>query len=727
MTSPNRDMPPDARCPDAWDAAHQPLVSILSFCKDRVSTIRRSIDSVLGQSYGHIEFVVQDGASTDGTTDVFSGYRDDRIKLVSEPDSGPAEAFWKVLNRCQGDIIGTCLSDEELLPDAVQRAVEMFRTNPGLGAATCDGYITDSTGKQTGTFVAGEFDLVNYLFGRYCPFWPGTFFRRQALVDVGLGDDQWAIDALEFEVWCRLGTRHRVKYFPVFMSKYTVHADQLSNTPKNFNQHMNGRIRVIERLFSVGGFAGADRAMQLACLYNQYFLFYNHARAYKLFDQMEAIYGRMMPLLEELDPAAWQKQLAAPPVEAMHGLSAPPIQKTIYTKFANLFHARGRIRQAREMWERAGGPSGRSDRMIRIGYHCSFMDSDTIRFIMSAVIKRHDRTQFTVFGYSSTALAADINEAFDTVRVTNTLSDEQFANLVRSDQIDIFVEMTGFSPQHRFGAMALRCAPIQISYLNHLGTSGVPNVDFILADEISVPPEEDRFFTERVWRLPGSFLCYNYDMVERPPVAPRPSRTNGFVTFGCFGSGGKINDDLIAIWATILARVPESRLYLRNHELTPADNRQFMRDRFRRHGIPAERLRLDEGTSHEALVRAYDDMDISLDTWPYCGGNTVAESLWQGVPVVTLKGARFVSRYGASLLLATGCPELIGNTVEEYVGIAVGLAQSPERLDHYSRNLRSMAREFGLSDADRFARKLDEAYRSMMQAHRRGGPVAEQA
>jgi predicted O-linked N-acetylglucosamine transferase (SPINDLY family) len=355
------------------------------------------------------------------------------------------------------------------------------------------------------------------------------------------------------------------------------------------------------------------------------------------------------------------------------------------------------------------------------------MDTDTIRFIMSAVIKRHDRRQFTVFGYSSTDVADDIKEAFDTLRVTDELSDQQFAELVRSDDIDILVEMTGFSPYHRFGAMALRCAPIQISYLNHLGTSGVQNVDFILADEVSVLPDEDRFFTERVWRLPGSFLCYNYDMVEWPPVSPTPSRTNGFVTFGCFGSGGKINDDIIAIWARILTRVPSSRLYLRNHELTPRDNQQFMRDRFRRHGIAADRIRLDGGTTHDGLVRSYDHMDISLDTWPYCGGNTVAESLWQGVPVVTLKGDRFVSRYGASLLLAAGCGELVGHTADEYVEIAARLAQSPERLDRYRTNLRSMARKFGLSDAGRFARKLDDAYVSMMQAHRSSRPLAMRA
>jgi len=336
-------------------SATPPLVSILSFCKDRASTIRRSVDSVLGQSYRHIEFVVQDGASTDGTSDILRGYQDPRIKIVSEPDSGPAEAFWKVLNRCRGDIVGTCLSDEELLPDAVARAVDLFRAHPDIGAATCDGYLTDATGAVTGTFVAGEFDFVNYLFGPYCPFWPGTFFRRQALVDVGLGDRHWAIDALEFEVWCRLGTQHQIKYFPVLMSKYTVHADQLSNTPKNFNEHMNGRIKIIERLFSSDGFAGASRAMQLACLYNQCFLFYNHARAYKIFDQMEALYRRMMPLLQELDPVAWQKQCDVPFSEAVHGLSAPPIPPGVYDTFAQRYQARGQTEQALDMRARAAG------------------------------------------------------------------------------------------------------------------------------------------------------------------------------------------------------------------------------------------------------------------------------------------------------------------------------------------------------------------------------------
>ena len=350
---------------------------------------------------------------------------------------------------------------------------------------------------------------------------------------------------------------------------------------------------------------------------------------------------------------------------------------------------------------------------IRLGYHCAFMNSDTIRFIMSAVIARQDRSRFEITGYSHTEVAADIAASFDRVVVTRGLSDEQFAAQVRADGIEILVELSGFSPHHRFGAMARRCAPVQVNYLNHSATSGVANVDFLLVDELSVPPAHDRFYTEQVWRVPGCFLCYNYDMVAVPPVAPVPSRTSGVATFGCFGSGSKINDDLVGIWARLLERVPGSRMFIRNAELSAADNRAHMIGRFGRHGIAPDRILLEGGCTRDEMVRSYDRVDISLDTWPYCGGNTVAESLWQGVPVVTLKGTRFSSRYGASLLLAAGCGELIAEDADQYLAIAAGLAADADRLEYYRVNLRSMARTYGLADPDRMARLLDEAFVAM--------------
>ena len=357
-------------------------------------------------------------------------------------------------------------------------------------------------------------------------------------------------------------------------------------------------------------------------------------------------------------------------------------------------------------------------RRIRVGYFCSFMEGDTIRFIMLPVLKHHDRSRVEVFGYAPAQVPADIHSGFEHFRVLGAMSDVQFVEAVRADHLDILVEMSGFSPRNRFSAMATRCASVQVSYLNHTGTSAVPNIDYVLADDTAVLPEDDRYFTEKVWRLPGCFLSYNYDAVDLPPISGVPGKRSGHITFGYFGSGGKLGTELIALWAQILQRVPNSKLFIRNMQLDSADNFQYIIDRFRRHGVLADRLRLLGGADRQMIIKCYDDVDISLDTWPYCGGNTVAESLWQGVPVITLKTDRFSGRYGASLLQAAGCPELVAETPADYVRLAAELAGSPERLNNYRQNLRTMAKEFGLSDAKKFAAKLETAFSEMLVLQR---------
>jgi predicted O-linked N-acetylglucosamine transferase (SPINDLY family)/glycosyltransferase involved in cell wall biosynthesis len=818
----------------------QPLVSIGSFCKNSAATIRRSIDSVLSQSYRNIEFVIQDGASTDGTVEIIRSYNDPRIKLVSEPDSGPPEGFWKMMNRCEGELIGTCLSDEELLPGAIDKAVELFRQHPDAGAVTCDGWIADETGKITGEFNAGSFNLVDYLFGKYCPFWPGSFFRKQALLDIGLKTHDWTIECLEFEIWCRLGTRHKIKHVPVRMSKYGVHAGQLSNTRKYIQEHFDNRARVIRQMFSSSGFFGDSEIKLNGCLYNQLYLLYNHVRAYGVSEQekflLEAI-QQLKSSIPALDRVGYQeyfnfldgtrgrwnsasaesevfrrirgvwikialalpssirqrlpkreKELArkiftillhsvitvkaslgrllrngrASSEAAVSAAVELEFSPQLYHDVAMLYYARGQIDQALENWKKAevlgdvtvdslavqaslisttathetlleaqeqwakrhANPIEdlppietvpfRNDRKIRVGYFCSFHDGESVRYMFAPVARRHDRQRFSAVAYSITPAAKDIESAFDEFKVVGAMTDRNFAELIRRDNIDILVEMSGFSPMNRFSAMASRCAPVQIAYFNHSGTCGVPNVDYVLTDAISVLADDERYYTEKVWRLDGCFLCFNYDWAELPEPSDPPSLKNGYITFGCFGSPGKVNDDIIELWARLLRRVPGSRFYLRNSGLASEANREFMYERFGRHGIEKGRLRLGGAESWNTFIKSYDDVDVSLDTWPYCGANTIGESFWQGVPVVTLTGNRFSTRYGSSSVMAAGCKELVAETPERYVEIAAEIALDPERIRFYRRNLRRMAREHGLSDPERFARKLEQAYTQMV-------------
>ena len=361
---------------------------------------------------------------------------------------------------------------------------------------------------------------------------------------------------------------------------------------------------------------------------------------------------------------------------------------------------------------------------IRLAYHCNFMHGDTMRNMMRNVIANHDRSKFEVYGYSPLEPADDIKSAFDHWRHTSSVvshpepcTDEQFVDLVRADEIDVFVECTGFSPGHRFRAMSLRCAPVQVSYLNFTGTSQVPNVDYILSDSICTPPGENsqQHYSEKIYRLPGSFFCFDYSTFEEPPIVDPPHLKNGYITFACFGSGGKIGREQIEIWSRLLHRVPNSILRIQNGQLVLRGDRRFMTDRFRAFGIPPDRLIIEPGVDRPTLLKVYSQVDISLDTWPYCGGNTIAESFWHGVPVVTYRGKRFSSAYGASLVTASGCSDLVATTPDQYVSLAAGLATSSDRLVYLRHNLRRMSYEHGLGDSKRFARKIEAAFIDMLE------------
>jgi predicted O-linked N-acetylglucosamine transferase (SPINDLY family) len=368
-------------------------------------------------------------------------------------------------------------------------------------------------------------------------------------------------------------------------------------------------------------------------------------------------------------------------------------------------------------------------RKIRIAYHCSFMDGDTMRHMMKRVIAAHDRTGFEVYGYSPVGMPDDLKPSFDVVRdiqVTGSypqavrigdrsaISDDRFAELVRSDAIDVFVELSGFSPGHRLAVLARRCAPVQILYINHASTSMVPNVDGFVSDGIANPVDDRATFSEELIRLPHCLFCYDYRDTDYPAIVDPPSLARGFVTFGCFGTGQKFNISLIRRWAQVLDRVPNSVLRLQNSQMKSADTRRFIRSRFARFGIAPERILAVPGTDRQTLLGCYSEIDISLDTWPYNGGSTIAESLWHGVPVVGLYGTSFASRYGASLLEAAGCRDLVGKSPEEYVDIAAALANDPEHLRSLRHRLRDMCGQHGLNDSTRMARSLETVFRTLM-------------
>lgn len=802
-----------------------PLVSILMFCRNGAPGIRRSIESIVNQTYENIQIVVQDGASTDGTLEILQSFGD-RIDLISEPDSGHNEAFWKALQRCNGEIIGSCLADEELLPGAVQTAVDLFQADPDLGAVTGDGYFTDTNGSITGLFKSGEFDLFAYVCRTYCPLFPASFFSRRALRAVGLyDDDDWVIECIEAEIWCRLGTDFRIKYWPKPLSKYSIHDKQLSNTAANIRSDIEARSQLIDRIFSQNGFFKGNETLRRFALASQIRTVLDHI-GYRYptggDDKVQGLRGELESMLKlipkgptesersvlngdivyrplrnwalscyyRLSNAVPRPLLNVLPVglkrcahlclaygarTILLGVSrlihwnrtAFPLKERSYGYHvtAKLYADRGQIEEAWRLWKKtrpikdrdidseacqallksphaspgriresqrrwaavhtAGRPAKVIDclpkydgkRRIRLAYHCATWSADYIKYQVLPLLKRHNRGRFEVYALSRLGPAGLNVPGADYSYPMQGSSDEAFAEAVRNMGVDLLIELTGFSSGHVYAALALRCAPVQVSYINHLATSGVQNVDFIIADEVSAPANLDQFFTERIYRLPGCLFCFSYEESEMPePAREPPVVKNGFITFGCFGSGSKINDHLVRLWAQVLMAVPNSRLFLRNHQLSSHDNRRFMRRRFESHGIEPERLVPAQGADRRTIVESYDEVDISLDTFPHCGGNTLAESLWQGVPAVTLIGDQIVSRYGASILLHSGCGDLVATDGQEYVSIAKSLSLDINRLVKLRRNLRVMCADNGFADAASFAKRIEGAYEEMLES-----------
>ena len=359
-------------------------------------------------------------------------------------------------------------------------------------------------------------------------------------------------------------------------------------------------------------------------------------------------------------------------------------------------------------------------RPLRVGYVCSFWEAPTIRFMLLPVLKRHDPKRVHAYLYMSEPLRMgetwrELYEPFARgMREVFALTDREFVDLMRADKIDVLIDLNGHSGAQRYSAMASRCAPVQAVYLNYTCTTAVLNIDYVIGDKWSPPPGTERTFTERIERLAGCFFCFDYaDGPVLTPVAPAPVTRTGSITFGSFGAGTKMNATLIGWWCEILRRVPNSRMFIRNREMSPADNRRALERQFTDHGIDASRLRLVGKGSRREVVTSYADVDIALDTYPCCGGNTTAEALWQGVPVVTLQGPRFSSSYGGSLLHGAGCPELITHSPEEYIQHAADLAHDTHRVLAYRMRLRAKMIEHGLGNADVFTRQFEDALVAM--------------
>jgi predicted O-linked N-acetylglucosamine transferase (SPINDLY family) len=362
---------------------------------------------------------------------------------------------------------------------------------------------------------------------------------------------------------------------------------------------------------------------------------------------------------------------------------------------------------------------------IRVAYLSSDLRDHPVAHLASGLFARHDRSRFETIAISfgddkPSAMRARMKASFDRFIDANQMSDRETARLIRDLEIDIAVDLNGFTDGSRPQVFAQRPAPVQVNYLGYAGTLGQDHYDYILADRFVIPETAAAHYAEKVVYLPDSFMVND---AERKISAHRPSRAeaglpeSGFV-FCCFNNAYKITPDVFDVWMRLLEDVDGSVLWLSTANARAMDN---LRREASQRGVAAERLvfapKVALNEDHLARVAL---ADLFLDTLYYNAHTTAADALWAGVPVITCPGTTFASRVAGSLLDAVGLPELITDSVPDYEALALRLARDPDQLSAVRQKLARNRNAFPLFDTARFTRHLEAAYTTMWERAERG-------
>jgi predicted O-linked N-acetylglucosamine transferase (SPINDLY family) len=356
------------------------------------------------------------------------------------------------------------------------------------------------------------------------------------------------------------------------------------------------------------------------------------------------------------------------------------------------------------------------DRPLRLGFVSPDLGRHPVGFFLARVLENLDPRTCASVCYHCRAVRDDMTER---LRAAATewheaagLDDDALAARFRADRIDILFDLSGHTADGRLLVFARRPAPIQVSWIGYVGTTGLKAMDYILADRYHVPPEAEPHYCERVLRMPDGYVCYD-PPVEAPAVGPLPAQERGFVTFGCFNNAAKLTPEVIALWAEVVKAVPGARLLLAAAALGGAAVRARIASAFAAAGGDPERLEFEGALPWTRLLDLYNRVDIALDPFPYSGGLTTCEALWMGVPVVTLPGETFASRHSFSHLSNVGLSETVARDRQHYVYIAARLAGDMHYLAAIRGGLRDQMAHSPLCDGPRFARKLMELLRSV--------------
>jgi len=355
------------------------------------------------------------------------------------------------------------------------------------------------------------------------------------------------------------------------------------------------------------------------------------------------------------------------------------------------------------------------ERRLRIGYVSADFRRHALSHFVLPLLEHHDPARVEVYCYSNTPKTDDLTRRCEALashwRDIVAVPDAAAEDLIRSDGIDILIDLSGHTSGNRLELFARKPAPVQVTYLGYPATTGLAQMDYRLTDARADPPgASEARYREQLLRLPHCLWCFA-PPPQMPEVGPLPASAAGHITFGSLNSVFKLTPQLVALWSRLLVALPESKLVLAT--VPEGAPRARISRAFESNGIDPARLEFHGFLPWDQFWALHGRIDIALDSFPCNGGATTCETLWLGVPLVSLAGEAFLARAGLSLLSTIGLPELVAHSEDEYLRIAGDLAGDRVRLAELRAGMRERMRASPLLAAAAFTRDLEDRYRTV--------------
>ena len=376
-----------------------------------------------------------------------------------------------------------------------------------------------------------------------------------------------------------------------------------------------------------------------------------------------------------------------------------------------------------ELWDEIHGKEGREHRFthtppdtpkqkLKIGYVSPDFRTHSVSFFFESIIQQHDNSRFEIYCYANVAkpdeVTARLQKHADHWRDISTTPDLETAQLIFDDDIDVLIDLAGHTGWSRLKVFTYKPAPVQATYLGGATSTGLRDMDYWITDEVIHPSDTKEPSTEQKYRLPRCF--YSYTPLKESPDVLKESRSS-VPTFGSFNDFRKLTERTIELWAAALNASPDAVMLLKHKSLSEDFKQAWILDQFKQHDIEPSRIEFAGHTkNHIEHFDLYNNIDVALDPFPFTGATTTIDTLWMGVPTVTLAGDTMASRYSASFLHAVGLGELIAENKEQYAAIANKLINDKARLTELRRSLRQQMQESELCDGKSLTRALEDFY-----------------